>query len=86
MTQELKEAIAKLSNKKTPMQHLGKLVSEQGELIAEIGDKFNGKNTDEEIFNEMADVLNTIDIYMHSIGKNISELDEYRLKQVQKHL
>lgn len=86
MTQELEEAIAKLSNKKTPMQHLGKLVSEQGELIAEIGDKFNGKNTDEEIFNEMADVLNTIDIYMHSIGRSIDELDKYRLKQVQKHL
>lgn len=51
-----------------------------------IHEKFNGKDTDEKIFNEMADVLNTIDIYMHSIGRDISELDEYRLKQVQKHL
>jgi len=83
---KLQEAISKLSEKRTTSEHLGKLVSEQGELIAEIGDKFNGKDTDEAILKEIADVLNTIDVYLYSIGVNKNSLDDYRLEQIQKHL
>jgi len=88
MTEALESAIKKLSKKNPVKKHLSKVKEECGELLDEVDALLDtgsiGPN--DNILGEMADVLNTIEIYMDSVGLSISHLDEYRLKQVQKHL
>lgn len=88
MTEKLKNAMIELSKKRTSNKHLVKIGEECSELSVEVLKCINKdfKINNDNVLNEIADVLNTIDIYMNSIGKNTSELDEYRLKQVEKHL
>lgn len=88
MTKELQKAMTQLANKKPHTQHMIKLGEESTELATEvfkcIGANF--QNGNRFVLEEMADVLNTIDIYLESIGVSKDELDSYRLAQVKKHL
>lgn len=88
MTKELRAAIRELSQMKSSGQHLAKVKEECDELLVEVNDVIDNNFTvpNYKVLSEMADVLNTIEIYMDSLGMDISELDVYRLKQVKKHL
>ena len=88
MTQDLQKAMSNLSKKRPHIKHLIKVGEECSELSVEVLKCVNHdfENGNREVLNEISDVLNTIDIYLESIGMNKDELDEYRLKQVQKHL
>lgn len=86
MTNELKEAIQALSLKRSKKKHLTKIGEECTELTIEVFRNLKNAKNENEILNEISDVLNTIDIYLLSIGKEKKDLDVYRLKQVTKHL
>jgi phosphoribosyl-ATP pyrophosphohydrolase len=83
---ELKISIEALSKKYEPSEHLKKVIEETSELNNEIAKNLLGKETQDNIKNEMADVVNTIEVYLSSIGLDFNSLNEYRLKQVTKHL
>ncbi len=88
MTVELKKAMKALAQKRPHTKHLKKVGEECTELALEVFkcDNADFKNGNRFVLEEMSDVLNTIDIYLESIGMKKEELDSYRLKQVQKHL
>lgn len=83
---KLDNSMKELCDKKTTKEHLTKMGEECSELTLEVFKNLKNVDNDKEILNEICDVLNTIDIYLLSIGKNKQELLEYRLSQVNKHL
>ena len=88
MTKALKKAMQILAQQNTTKQHQDKILEEMDELQDEILTcQEKQYSSSMETLNEIADVLNTIEIYCLSIGiDDISTLDTYRLDQVKKHL
>lgn len=86
MTVELQEALKKLSLKRSKKKHLTKIGEECTELTLEVFKNMKNAKNEDKILNEISDVLNTIDVYLLSIGKEKKDLDTYRLKQVTKHI
>ncbi len=86
MTIELQEALKKLSLKRSKKKHLTKIGEECTELTLEVFKNMKNAKNEDKILNEISDVLNTIDVYLLSIGKEKKDLDTYRLKQVTKHI
>lgn len=85
--EKLQEAMENLAAKKETSEHRDKMEEECLELALEVVQaRKKGNLNTQEIMKEMSDVLNTIDIFLISVGIDKESLNEYRLKQVEKHL
>jgi phosphoribosyl-ATP pyrophosphohydrolase len=82
------DLISKLASKQNFISQADKIIEETTELNLELIQLKKKGNVDDQtkVFNEIADVFNTLSIFLHINGMTIDDLEEYRKKQLLKHL
>lgn len=88
MTPALEVAIKANSEKNPAKKNLAKVREGCLNMLDEVDIHLNEGSIDpsENLLCKVGDVLNSIEIYFSSVGMDISDLDAYRLKQIQKYL